>query len=67
MTVSRGALARVEERYTWRKYADRMMTLSRIYGFWKFASDLEREETRRYLHMFRHLQFKPLAAAVRRA
>ena len=67
MLVSRGALARVEERYTWRKYAERMMTLSRIYGFWKFASDLEREETRRYLHMFRHLQFRPLAAAVPRA
>jgi sucrose synthase len=64
MAVSRGALARVDERYTWRKYAERMMTLSRIYGFWKFASNLEREETRRYLHMFRHLQFKPLAAAV---
>jgi len=67
MAISRGALARVEQRYTWRKYAERMMTLSRIYGFWKFASGLEREETRRYLHMFRHLQFKPLAAAVRGA
>jgi len=67
MAISRGALERVEQRYTWRKYAERMMTLSRIYGFWKFASGLEREETRRYLHMFRHLQYKPLAAAVRGA
>ena len=33
----------------------------------QIASDLEREETRRYLHMFRHLQFRPLAAAVPRA
>ena len=42
------------------------MTLSRIYGFWKFISNLEREETRRYLHMFYQLQYRPLAEAVRR-
>lgn len=37
------------------------MTLARIYGFWKFVSDLERQETKRYLDMFYHLQFRPLA------
>ncbi|MFZ5484760.1 MAG: sucrose synthase [Pseudomonadota bacterium] len=62
--VSEAALARVEARYTWRLYAERMMTLSRIYGFWKFVSNLEREETARYLQMFHHLQFRPLARAV---
>lgn len=62
--VSRGALARVEARYTWRLYAERMMTLSRIYGFWKYVSNLEREETARYLQMFFHLQYRPLARAV---
>lgn len=61
---SRNALARVEARYTWRLYAQRMMTLSRIYGFWKFVSNLEREETVRYLHMFHYLQFRPLARAM---
>ncbi|HUF19302.1 MAG TPA: sucrose synthase, partial [Burkholderiales bacterium] len=64
MDISQGALDRVEARYTWKQYADRMMTLSRIYGFWRFVSDLEREETARYLHMFYQLQFKPLAAAI---
>ena len=62
--ISHGALARVEARYTWKQYAERMMTLSRIYGFWKFVSDLEREETARYLHMFYHLQFRPLASRI---
>ena len=62
--ISRGALARVEKRYTWKLYAERLMTLSRIYGFWKFVSDLERQETRRYLDMFYHLQFRPLAKNV---
>jgi len=58
--LSQGAMARVEERYTWKQYAERMMTLSRIYGFWKFVSEVEREETSRYLQMFYHLQFRPL-------
>jgi sucrose synthase len=59
--ISRGAVARVETRYTWRLYAERMMTLSRIYGFWKYVTNLERAETRRYLEMFHALQYRPLA------
>ncbi len=63
--LSQGALRRVEERYTWRRYAERMMTLSRIYGFWKYVTDLERVETHRYLEMFYALQLRPLAKALR--
>jgi sucrose synthase len=59
--ISQMALRRVESRYTWRLYAERMMTLTRIYGFWKFVSNLEHEETARYLNMFYHLQFRPMA------
>ena len=44
--ISRGALARVSERYTWKGYAERLMTLSRVYGFWHYVTDLERAETR---------------------
>lgn len=62
--VSKGALARVEKKYTWKLYAERLMTLSRIYGFWKFVSDLERQESKRYLDMFYHLQFRPLAQTI---
>ena len=62
--ISDAALARVAARYTWKLYAERMMTLSRIYGFWKFVSNLDREEAGRYLQLFHHLQFRPLARAV---
>jgi hypothetical protein len=41
MQSPRAAISRVEERYTWRLYAQRMMTLSRIYGFWKYVTNLE--------------------------
>ena len=63
-TISDAALARIESRYTWRLYAQRMMMLSRVYGFWKYVTNLERAETRRYLEMFYHLQFRSLARDV---
>jgi sucrose synthase len=59
--ISRGALARVSTRYTWKGYAERLMTLSRVYGFWHYVTDLERDELRRYLEMFYSLQYRPLA------
>ncbi len=64
--IAAAAIARVEERYTWTRYAERMMTLSRVYGFWKYVTDLERAATRRYLEMFYGLQFRPLAEAMRK-
>jgi len=60
--ISDAGLERVRSRYTWDLYAERMMTLSRIYGFWKYVTNLERDETRRYLEMFYGLQYRPLAA-----
>lgn len=57
--IASGSLHRVAARYTWDLYADRLMTLSRIYGFWKYVTNLERAETRRYLEMFYALQFRP--------
>lgn len=62
--LSQAGIMRVRARYTWDLYAERMMTLSRIYGFWKYVTNLERAETRRYLEMFHALQFRPLAQAV---
>jgi sucrose synthase len=63
--ISQGALQRVHERYTWKGYAEKLMTLSRVYGFWRYVTDLERAEMQRYLEMFYTLQFRPLANAMR--
>ena len=62
--ISDGGLERVASRYTWRLYANRLMKLARIYGFWKYISNIERQETRRYLEMFYFLMYRPLAAKV---
>ncbi|MFH1741258.1 MAG: sucrose synthase [bacterium] len=59
--ISHAAIRRVETRYNWELYAKTLMSLARIYGFWKYVTNLEREETRRYLQMFYTLMFRPLA------
>ena len=59
--ISDAAIERIQSRYTWEIYAERMLTLSCIYGFWKYSTNLERDEARRYLEMFYGLQFRPLA------
>jgi sucrose synthase len=63
-TISQGGIERVESRYTWELYAERMITLSCIYSFWKYVSDLSRDETKCYLDMFYGLQYRPLAMSV---
>jgi sucrose synthase len=63
--IARGGLARVEERYTWKGYAERLMTLSRVYGFWRYVTNLDRAETRRYLEMLYALQYRPLTETMR--
>jgi sucrose synthase len=57
-TISRNAIERIEKNYTWKLYGEKMMTLARVYGFWKYVTNLEREETRRYLELFYGLQYR---------
>jgi sucrose synthase len=63
-TISLGALQRVASHYTWELYAERLLRLARIYGFWKYFSNIEREEIRRYLEMLYFLAYRPMAAEV---
>ncbi|KAK9136835.1 hypothetical protein Sjap_007429 [Stephania japonica] len=62
--ISDAGLQRIYERYTWKIYSDRLMTLAGVYGFWKYVSKLERRETRRYLEMFYILKLRELASAL---
>jgi sucrose synthase len=62
--ISQGGLERIASRYTWKLYADRLLKLARIYGFWKYISNIEREETKRYLEMFYFLMLRPRAAEI---
>lgn len=65
--ISQGGIDRVEARYTWRLYAERLMTLSRIYGFWKFVSHLERSGARAYNRLFYASVYRPIVARMESA
>jgi sucrose synthase len=62
--ISEGGRTRVAKAYTWDLYAKRMLTLSRIYGFWKHISHIERLETRRYLEMFYAFMYRGRSALI---
>lgn len=64
MKISEAGIKRVREKYNWDLYASRLMTLARVYGYWKFATNLERQETVRYLEMFYGLMYRRLAESV---
>ncbi|CAA2979855.1 sucrose synthase [Olea europaea subsp. europaea] len=63
-TISMGGLKRIQEKFTWQIYSDRLLTLAGVYGFWKYVSKLDRLEIRRYLEMFYALKYRKLAEAV---
>eukprot|EP01025_Chloroclados_australasicus_P033072 TRINITY_DN33603_c1_g1_i1.p1 TRINITY_DN33603_c1_g1~~TRINITY_DN33603_c1_g1_i1.p1 ORF type:complete len:390 (+),score=43.58 TRINITY_DN33603_c1_g1_i1:112-1170(+) len=63
-TVSDAALARVEAYYTWGRYAERLMTLTCVYSFWRYMDRLERKAMKRYLEMFYLLKLRPLIQQV---
>lgn len=50
--VSDAAMARIRAKYTWKLYAERLVTLATVYAFWKHITDLDRREAKRYLQMF---------------
>ncbi|KAL1832564.1 sucrose synthase 2 isoform X2 [Daucus carota subsp. sativus] len=50
--ISDGALARIHQKYTWKIYSERLLSLAGVYGFWKHVTKLDRLENRRYLEMF---------------
>ncbi|KAL8150798.1 hypothetical protein V2J09_020606 [Rumex salicifolius] len=62
--ISNGGLKRIEEKYTWQIYSSRLLTLAGVYGFWKYVSNLDRREARRYLEMFYALKYRKLADSV---
>ncbi|KAL6222104.1 hypothetical protein ACLB2K_005496 [Fragaria x ananassa] len=62
--ISQGGLKRINEKYTWQIYSERLLTLTGVYGFWKHVSNLDRLESRRYIEMFYALKYKKLADSV---
>ncbi|KAG6542378.1 hypothetical protein Mapa_016207 [Marchantia paleacea] len=63
-TLSDAGLERIYSRFTWKLYAERLMTLAGVYSFWKYVSKLGRRESRRYIEMFYILKYRELVKSV---
>nr|WP_265583373.1 glycosyltransferase [Synechocystis salina] len=59
--LSQAAMTRVYSTYTWKIHTTKLLSLSRIYGFWNFVSQEEREDMLRYIEALFYLLYKPRA------
>jgi sucrose synthase len=57
--ISAKAIERVDSAYNWELYANNLLSLAKIYGFWKFSTNIEMEELNAYLEVLYHLLYKP--------
>jgi sucrose synthase len=59
--ISTRGIDRVYSTYTWKIHTNKLLSLARIYGFWNFTSQENREDLQRYLESLFYLLFKPRA------
>jgi len=59
--VSTRGIDRVYSTYTWKIHTTKLLTLARIYGFWNFTSNENREDLLRYAETLFYLLYKPRA------
>ncbi|KAK9278694.1 hypothetical protein L1049_028268 [Liquidambar formosana] len=62
--MSTAGLKRIEECYTWKIYANRVLNMGSIYGFWRQLNKETKQAKQRYLQLFYNLQFRNLAKRV---
>lgn len=62
--ISQRGIERVYSTYTWKIHTNKLLTLSRIYGFWNFTSQENREDLLRYLESLFYLLYKPRAKSL---
>lgn len=63
-SFSEKSIKRVNEAYNWRLYTQKLLSLSKIYGFWKYVTNLETKDMKAYLSIIYHLLYKPRAEAL---
>jgi sucrose synthase len=62
--ISNRGMERVYSTYTWKIHTTKLMSLAKIYGFWNYTSQENREDMLRYIEMLFHLLYKPMAKSL---
>lgn len=58
--VSSAGLERIYECYTWKIYANKVLNMGSLYGFWRQMNKHQKQAKQNYLQMFFNLQLKNL-------
>ncbi|CAA0836163.1 Sucrose synthase 6 [Striga hermonthica] len=59
--MSQAGLKRIEECYTWKIYANKVLNMGLAYGFWRVLNNEKKQAKQRYIDIFYNLQFRKLA------
>ncbi|XP_061356181.1 sucrose synthase 5-like [Gastrolobium bilobum] len=62
--ISEAGLQRINECYTWKIYANKLLNTGSIYSFWKRVNNEQKEAKQTYIHMFYNLMFKNLVKTI---
>jgi sucrose synthase len=62
--ISTSGIERVYSSYTWKIHTTKLLSLAKIYGFWNFTSQENREDLLRYIEALFYLIYKPKAQAL---
>ncbi|MDZ7623460.1 MAG: glycosyltransferase [Ignavibacteriaceae bacterium] len=59
--ISDAGITRVDKSFNWELYSQNLLSLAKIYGFWRYTTNLEMSELNAYLDLMYHTLYKPRA------
>ncbi|MBE0551058.1 MAG: sucrose synthase [Ignavibacterium sp.] len=59
--ISDAGVTRVDKSFNWELYSKNLLSLAKIYGFWRYTTNLEMTELNAYLDLMYHTLYKPRA------
>jgi sucrose synthase len=62
--ISKNSIKRVDTAFNWELYSKNLLSLAKIYGFWKYTTNLEMNEMNAYLDLLYHMLYKPRAKQI---
>jgi sucrose synthase len=63
--VSERGMERIREKYTWARYSEKLFSLTKLYGFWRYTESQQGMiKLDRYCDLLYHLFLKPRAEAI---
>ncbi|XP_027335037.1 sucrose synthase 5-like [Abrus precatorius] len=62
--ISAAGLWRINECYTWKIYANKLLNMGSIYTFWRRMNNDQKEGKQRYIKMFYNLMYKNLVKTI---